>query len=330
MLTVAEARPAIAKAAQICEDDPRVLEYLNRGVRRLLKKGKWVGTLVAYRICANNDCLTWPRQIQTIELAAVCDKPIKVRNSWYEFNESGPGIQSGTSGLKLVDRGEHCAFDDITGGETDRKIKIYADVAEGSGKYIILQGYDQNGNWIRTQVSGSWIDGERVAIPAAANLQSLSTKYFSKLSRVIKDETNGAIRLYEYNASTSANVRALAIYEPDETLPSYRRSYLPGLSQVRRGSECESATVDVIAKLRFVPVFQENDFLIIGNIDALEEETRALVHFDNKNYPDAYRQEGVAVKLLDEELSAFNGDGPVMVVRVEGNETFGAGAIESL
>lgn len=328
LLTVAEARPRIAAAAQICEDDARVVSYVNRAVRRLMPKGKWVGTMQNYRICASNDCITWPRQIATIELAAVCGTPIKVRNEWYEFNESGPGIQTGTSGLKLVDRGRHPAFADITGGATDRKIKVYADVNEGSGKYIILQGQDENGNWIRTQSGSTWIDGERVAIPSSANLQSLTTKKFSKLSRVIKDATSGNVRLYEYDSTNSTNIRALAVYEPDEKLPVYRRSFLPGLSQQHSGGTCESAQVDVSAKLLFMPVANENDFVMLGNIDALEEMTRGLVHFDNRNFADGFTCERLALGLLNDELSQYLGDGPVVAMRVE-KDNFGAGEVEN-
>lgn len=320
LLTVAEARDRIASAAQLCATDPRVLKYLNRAVRRLLPKGKWVGTYQTYRICAPNGCITWPRQIETIEAAAVCSQPITIRNSWYEFLEGGPGIGGGC-GVKLLDRGTHCCFEDMT-GNTDRRIRIYTDVNEGAGKFIILQGYDQNAQWIRTQVAGAWIDGERVELPAAAASPAVTTKFFTSLGRVIKPKTNGMVRLYEYNATDAVNVQALAIYEPDETLPNYRRSFVPGISSNGGNG------VDVVAKLKFYAVENENDFLLIGNLDALEEETRALVHFDNRNFPEGYTAEKFAVSLLNEELSHYLGDGPVLTLRVEGVD-FGAGSVEN-
>lgn len=326
-LTVSEARPRIAAAAHLCESDTRVPSYINRAVRRLLPKGKWVNTYQNYRICVSSDCITWPRQIETIEAAAVCSQPIQIRNSWYEFLGAGPGIQNSDSALKLVDRGTVCAFDDITAGETDRKIRVYADVDEGAGKTIILQGYDNNAQWIRTQDGSTWIDGEKVAIPTVAATPTLSTKYFTQLVRVIKPVTNSAIRLYEYNTTTAANVRALAYYEPDEKLPSYRRSYLPSLSTINSGEDCESAQVDVAAKLRYFDVSNENDFILIGNLPALEEEVRALCFFENRNFPQAYAQEKYAVQLLQEELSSHLGDGPVVQLRIEAGSTFGAGSV---
>lgn len=328
LLTVAEARDRIASAANLCASDARVLSYLNRAVRRLLPKGKWAGTYANYQICTTNNCITWPRQIATIEAVNVCGQPITVRNSWYEFLESGPGSQTGQSGLKLVDRGEACAFDDITQGATDRKIKVYTDVDEGAGKSIILRGYDNNGQEVRTLDSGSWIEGERVAIPTTAAVPILSTRYFSRLTRVIKPRTSGPVRLYEYNTTTAANARALAYYEADETLPWYRRSFIPGLNRQHSGAACENASVEVAAKLRYYPVANENDFLLIGNLDALEEETRALVHFDNRNMAEAFTQEKIAVGLLNEELQHYLGDGPVLMLRVAGGD-FGAGNVEN-
>lgn len=316
-LTVAAARPFIAKAAGMCEDDPRLLEVLNRAVQRLLPKGKWVGTTIRYRICTSSNCITWPRQIETIEAMAIEGRPHRVRNDWFEFLESGQGILDNqtTNGLQLVDRGEAVAFDDITANSWGY-IRIYTDLPEDSGKTIILQGYDENANWIRTLDDGAYIDGLKVAIQTDPGTITTTTQKFSRLTGVIKDVTNGNVRLYEYDGS--ANVRALAIYEPDETLPSYRRSYVPGLRNVNQGSDtCARASVEVVAKLRFIPVSKENDFLLIGNIQALESETKAIRAFDNELNDKAYAFEARAVQYLEQELQAFQGDGPVVQLRVE-------------
>jgi hypothetical protein len=328
-LTVSEARERIASAAGICSDDVRVISYLNRGVRRLLNKGKWAGTTIRYRVCVNSDCITWPRQIQTIEAVAVCDRPSKVRNEWFEFLEAGQGIMGTDSGngLQLVDRGEACSFDDITAGSTIARIRVYSDVVEAASKYIILQGYDENGNWIRTQDGTTWIDGEKVTISTVPATPAVTTKKFSALVRVIKDVTNGMIRLYEYNGTS--NVRALAFYEPDEKLPSYRRSFIPELADVNTSSTCESASVEVMAKLRFMEVSNENDFLLIGNVDALEEITRALVAYDQKQWPEAKAFEATALQLLQDELGAHTGDGAVLQMRVQ-MDNFGAGDVSNV
>lgn len=318
-LTLGQARPYIAKAAGLCANDGRVADYANRAVQRLLPKGKWVGSIIRYRICINADCITWPRQIETIEAFAIDGRPRKVRTGWFEFLETGMGILDSRSnnGNQLVDRGDgHVAFDDITVGSTDARIRIYTDLPESSGKYIILQGYDENANWIRSLDGTEYIDGIKVAIQTAPATITTTTQKFSRLTNVIKDTTNGNVRLYEYNGTS--NVRALAVYEPDETLPSYRRSYVPGLRNIHNGGvDCEKASVEVAGKARFMPVTKENDFLLIGNLQALESEVRALRAFENELVEKSMAFEGQAIKFLQQELDSHHGDGAVVQVRFE-------------
>lgn len=328
-LTVAEAREQIALAANLCSDDTRVISYLNRAVRRLLSKGKWVGTYARVRICASDNTITWPRKVQTLEAVAISKIPTKVRNEWFEFLETGLGIRQGsdTNGLQLLDRGEVVIFNDITENSSGY-VRVYCDVTESSGKYITLLGNDENGNRVRTQVSGTWIDGERIAIPTVVGTPTVSTKRFTTIEKVIKSATNGVIRLYEYNGTS--NVQALAYYDPDETLPTYRRSYIPALENVHSDlNNCDDASIEAMAKLRFYKVANENDFLLIGNVEALEAEVRALQHFDNKNFEEGYKNEAYAVKLLNEELESYQGSGAVLQMRVENGDTFGAGNVEN-
>lgn len=327
--TLGTVRSAVAKATNLCATDTRVADYVNASIRRLLPKGMWVGTVRRYRICANNSCLTWPRQIGTIEAAAVCNSPIKIRNEWYEFLEAGPGVQSGVTDClsQMVDRqGQYCSYDDITANSTTSYIKLYTDVVESAGKYVILGGHDENGNWIRTQVSGSWIDGERVAIPTSPASPVVTSKKFSSLDWVIKDATNGVLRLYEFDGVVS--VKSLAIYEPDETLPSYRRSYIPSLNETSSG-ECTKRSVVVMAKLAYYKVANDNDFLLIGNEDALVEMCRALRHYEKNNQAEGMAAEALAISYLQQELGNEQGSGAVVQMRVDA-EVFGAGMVENV
>jgi hypothetical protein len=329
-LTVSAARPQIAKAANLCESDPRVISYINRAVQRLLPKGLWTGTVKRYRICTNASCLTWPRQIETIEAIAIDGSPRKIRDEWFEFLEAGPGIATNKSGndLQLEDRGQVCSFNDITANSTTSYIRMYNDLPESSGKVIILQGYDDNGNWIRTLSGSTWIDGEKVAIPTTAGTYFTTTKKFSSLEAVIKDPTNGVIRGYEYNGTNI--VKSLFIYEPDETLPSYRRSFIPQLNNIHASdTECPKVNVVIMGKLSFYEVAKENDWILIPCIQALVEETRALRMFDAHLWAESNACESKAVSYLQEILGEEEGDGTVGMIRVENSSTFGAASVEN-
>jgi len=336
-LTLAEAREEVADAIGVCSDDARVAQYVNKAVRRLLPKGKWKGTYARVRFCVNNACITLPRAIETVESYALCGVPGTIRNSWFEFLIGGPGVWKDCSddddcggsscvGNQMMDRREHPGFDDIQPDAINRKIRVYADVGEDAGATILLQGVDENGNWIRTQDGSTWIDGEKVAI---STTPTLSTKFFTKLSRVIKPVTNGPVRLYEYNNDTAANVKALAVYEPDETLPSYRRMFIPIASHVSGSGDCDTSALDAMVKLRFIPVSVDNDFIIIENLPAIVEMARAVRKYENNLFQEAIAYEALAVKYLNEELMHHLGDGPVVQMRVESRSTFGAGIVEN-
>lgn len=333
LLTLAAARPIIAKALGVCATDARIPGYLNEACDRLLQVDLWRGCYLRYRVCVNQNCLVWPRQIETIEAYAICESPGTVRNAWFDFLGSGYGLSSGNSGwaYNLLDRGEVSTYDEFDGSAS--KVRVYGTVSADNGQLITLQGYSAtDGQWIRTFVGGEWIDGEQVAINTTPTL-SVNTFMKPGPVRVIKPVTQGPVLLYEYDTVTAMQVKQIAQYEPDETLPLYRKSLLPELDQLGNCNTCSGSTstackskyVTVMAKMRFVPVSQETDFCVIGNINALKLEVMAVLK-EERNLiaeADAYHQK--AVRLLREELAAYNGKGVVAPIRVADQETFGAG-----
>lgn len=325
-ITLGDVRSSrLPKTINLPPNDSRVVEFVNEAVERLLAKGKWVGTYQKYQICTYSGCLTWPRQFETIESVAVCDFPIPVRNEWFEFNEMGYGLRVETDGVgtQMYDRGMACTFEDIHG--TDKKIKVYCDIDESPTPDILLQGYNEDGNWIRTLVSGDYIDGEYVTpTPTGA----LTVNKFTSLTGVQKPVTDGMIRLYEYN-TTDTTQRAIAFYEPDETRPVYRRSLISGLSnrgscQSNADATCNKKTVMVIAKMAFIPVRLDTDWLLISSIPALKAMCQALRKEENNLWDEAKKYEANAVAILDEQLNAFLGDSEIVAVRMPHPSIYGS------
>jgi hypothetical protein len=333
-ITFGDIKDDIAEILSTCNTDTRVLAYLNEAQERLINRGKFLGTVQRYKICVNDNCLTWPRQIETIESFSVCRLPGQIRNEWYEFNEGGYGqIQDDDClpGVNLIDRGEVCAFDDITSGQTDRKIKVYSDLVE-SNCYVILQGYDENGNWIRTVDGGSYIDGEKV-VPSQAGVSS--TKKFIALTGVQKTVTNGNLRLYEIKSGDGSTVKSLAIYEPDETRPLYRRSIVPGLTNMgaccdTTDSTCAKKYINVIAKLRHIPVAADGDWLLLRSRAALRLGVMAILKEKKDLLQEAEIYWGKAITELQREVEVHYGDGVIPTIRLQQMETFGCGAVEAI
>lgn len=337
-LTVREAADEIAEAANICATDlTRVCFYANKAVRRLLPKGKWKGTYQKYHLCTNQGCFTWPRQIETIESIALCGTPGTIRNEWYEFNEQGPGLFDGRHnnvdsigagcggrchGNTLVDRGLACTFADLIG--TEKQLRVYTDFPADDGKTITFRGYDDQRNLIRTNFGNT--EGETVTL-AAGFVDTVYLGFWGVITQVIKDVTVGPVRVYEYN-TVDATQRLIAMYESDETLPSYRRSYFPAAQITDDGSgACNKRSVDVMAKLKFIPVSKWDDFIMIGNLAAICEEIRAVRKFENNLVQEGLIYEQLALKYLNEELQNYLGDGTRVTLQIDGASPFDSGGI---
>src|SRR5690349_4720320 len=138
-LIVSECLATLARALKTCSTDSRLYDYLNDAQERLIPKGRYVGTMVRYRVCVSDSCLVWPRQIETIEGWANCKEPMRVRGRWYEFMSNGPGLRDGVTGCPgdLIDRDPVCVFDSID--DNVSRVGVQADVTESGSARILLQ-----------------------------------------------------------------------------------------------------------------------------------------------------------------------------------------------
>lgn len=314
-----DVKTACAKVLGMAASDSRVLDYVNRGCERLLYEGLWVNTNVRYAVCVNNNCLTWPRDVETIEHVAICETPGIVRNQWYEFLEAGPGIagECGPS-MTLIDRGNAITFDDIT--TTGYKLAIYSDGTESAGN-VLVRYYNSTGNKVYTSSGGSIIEGENLAIPAAgAYTYSTYEVLPNGLYHVAKPVTNRVIRLYAYKVSDSSLI-PLAYYEPDEEVPEYRRSYVTSLGG--GSGDCNTTAVTIMAKLRFIKARSDSSLLSISHTDAIRLVVQAIKKEEDNLLGEAEMYWLKAKQLLDRQLSHWQGSGVVAPIRLINSDAGG-------
>lgn len=310
---------SIPAALSFCATDARLPRYVNEAQRRLLNRGNWWGTFQLAQFCVTKGCLTWPREIATIEAVSLCSKPVNIRNMWYEFlgpvdypnsccstdkcdNVCNAGDPCSLGALQ--DRGVVPAFEDITG--TGKKIMVQAAHSSDNGKRILLQGIDNNGLNIRTQDGALWVDGEYVILNTAS---ILSANTFSTLTGVQKDATNMSVRIYQYDVATSTIEKNLAVYQPDELIPQYRRSYILSLSSAcASGCSCAKGThqVNAVVKLEFIPALVDTDWLIIGNLDALKFMAMSIYKEERGDMAGAEGDYKRAIRELVVELDTRN------------------------
>jgi hypothetical protein len=320
-LTFGSIKERIARVLNMASTDSRVITYVGDACERLLYSGKWVDSMVRYAVCVNEACLTWPRDVETIEAAAICSCPINIRNGWYEFLDGGPGIvteDAGWIGRQLVDRENAVAFDDVTG--TGKKLAVYADGAEAVGSQILLRYYNSTGNKVYTGGGSTREEGEYISIPAAGgyNYSNFEVLPYG-LYGVIKPVTNRVIRLYEYNVA-DALYKPLAYYEPDETVPVYRRSIIPAMmngSCGSDGSSCSTSPVVIRGKLRYIPPVNDNSILQIPHATAIRLACQALKKEEDNLITEAEIYWQKAYEVLNMQLHHWQGDGALQPIRVE-------------
>lgn len=303
--------------------DSRFTYYINEAQQRLITRGEWWGLSARYQICTDQNCLTWPRQFASIEAMWTCAGPVVLRNQWFEFLEYGPGVQGGHCGCDLTsyDRGRAVTFADIV--PTGKKLRVYCDSIADVGKVLLVQGYDDNGNWI---IESPTYNGFRIVLSMP---YTDSTYFVSSITGVQKDETNANVRVYEWNVAANTQ-RAIAIYEPDETRPEYRRSLVHGLAAGSTGdSDCQKSVVVVQAKLAFIPAKRDTDYLLIGNIPALKDMCQSIKKAENNLGEEALFWEQKAINELQRELNHYTGDGERIAVNMQGGAMFGSGSVEN-
>tara|TARA_Y100001963_G_scaffold160123_1_gene268025 strand:+ start:204 stop:1217 length:1014 start_codon:yes stop_codon:yes gene_type:complete len=334
-LLLKDVKADCAKVLSMSSTDSRVVDYINEAQERLLYKGKWPGTYIRYAVTQSNGAITWPRQLETIESVAVGGASGKVRDGWYEFLESGPGLRDKDDGdsLTLIDRGTAPCFSDIvTSDGVEKKIRVRIKSADNvTSKSIILQGYDENGDWIRTTSGGSVIDGEKVTFGSATDGDADgwydvdTTSKFQTLSAVIKDTTDYPVKLLEIEATGSVTERLLSQYEPSETTPEYRRSLIPGLSD-----DNTTVTVTVVGKARFIPAANDNDWLYIDVRSAIKEMVISISMAEKNMLQEAVAFEQRAIGILQDYLMHYLGDGAIVVPRISGSAAETASGVQNI
>lgn len=320
-LTLAQAKhrsSGIAAAVGIPACDQRFVDLLNRAQESLSNDGKWWGTIVRLRVCVSQNCIVWPREVKTVEAFNMLNWSLPVRNKWFEFQEyvNSPRLTDcACVSQYLIDRDQTCQHSDFS---SLSYIRLYPRSSSDVGKQVLLQGKDANGVTIRTQNDdGQWIDGEYVTL---AYPFSTSTSLFLQpgLEGAQKPVTNGDVIVMSVNYATTEETQ-IAIWQPSEENPFYRRSYLTKFA-TKCGSQqgdcgdgcslpmtnCTGPTADVIIRRECLPVAVDSDWLFLGDLRAYLHEMKSLQRYDRNQYPEADKEHALALAQLNSELKAYS------------------------
>ena len=170
--------------------------------------------------CCGKRCVTLPREVETVIAVNIAGQPALGFGQNFQFHLNGPGNCRNSCEWSWTDDGaNHFTYKDLI---TPAKLVAYLQTPEDNGKKLIVYGFDLNGNVLRRQVGGIWQDGYQVPTIYGVAVPDDVAPTISRITGVTKDITVGSVRLATIDSSGGTGVN-LAVYEPNERVPQYRR-----------------------------------------------------------------------------------------------------------
>lgn len=309
---------APASLGACASDQPRLAGLVNEAQTMLLEAGGetgWYGTWgkMAFNVTRTAPHLTLPRHVARIINAAICRDPVRIQNPFYEVLEYGVGIQPNSCTCQLeeiYDRGTVPTMVDLDNTSNPKTLRFYITDQRDIGKTVLVQAIDSNGATLRSLANGVDVQGVyiRLEAPFVDSEFTLGANPLSKITGFQKDILVGDLRVYEVDTELGTQ-NCLAIFEPSETTPCYRRYYIGGLPS----NCCPGETtiqVTAVVKYAFVPVQVDEDWLLIDNIPALKRACESIRYGEIDNptaQAMAQSKWREAIKLLNNQLDHFYG-----------------------
>lgn len=313
----------LPQSVGLCQEDrPSIAEIVNLCTQRLIyaggDSGWWGGwSKVVFQASRTNPYITLPAQYARAINMDVCRFPIRIQNEFYEEIEAGIGLRPATNcsdwcgALEGYERGVFSTMVDLPTGNNSY-LRVYPANPVDVGRRILFSGAkDQNGNGIYSQNGDQPVNGFflTVNVPFATTSFIVSDWY-----QIAKDVTQGDLILKAVDATTGVET-ALSRYLPWETNPAYRRYYInrmPVSCCNPPGSAITPGIVNITAmcKYEFIPVLNDTDPLIIGNLPALEEEAQAVRYSRMDTASSAgleAKHHAKAITLLQQEMGHYLG-----------------------
>lgn len=324
----------LANVSGVCGSSDQFKSYLNQATEALMNRGDWFATVQKIRVCVRNNCVVWPRNVGTILATNVCGLRIPQKDFWFDFLPINAGEWLDHWRLGADFRGRPCGgnavfenagttsvFANVPCNQTFY-VRAYPSTQADVGKTITIFGIDLNGQVVRTVQNGILQEGVVLTLAVPFTTTPMA---FQRIDRVVKDKTQGVVRLYFFDTINNV-LWDCATYEPSETSPSYNFSRLVGMRQNR--NVCPLTSIEALVKLEFIPVENDNDIVGIRNTRALKFMIQAIRHEDAGDKEKAKDSEKDAFRELNYELrnkfpieqfvASFNPFGTANFSRVNG------------
>lgn len=221
MFQVIDVIEEAGKIAGFC-DEVKLMKWLSDAVTLSANKADLEGWKGYLDICTEQSglYLTLPREVGTVLAVNFGGRPTLGLNELFNFHLNGPGDCHGKCQWVWQDLGgSHPTYRDIV---VPSKVVAFVQKSVDAGKKLIVYGYDVNGLPLTTVTSAGVTKGYQVPTIYGYALPDSEAPTIARITGVQKDPTIGTIRLNTLDDSSTIG-SLLAVYEPDETIPEYRR-----------------------------------------------------------------------------------------------------------
>jgi hypothetical protein len=277
--------------------DTLLFRQLSDAVTLIANKGDFEGWKGFIDICTTNcgTCVTLPREVETVIAVNIGGHPTLALSSLFNFHLNGPGDCRTPCGWAWQDQGNnHATYKDLA---TPSKLVAYLSSSADNGKGLIVHGFDDSGNRLRYSEAGEWKDGYQVPTLYGYAIPEVDAPLIARIDWIEKDETVGPIRLSTIDDSGPTSGQLLGVYEPDETIPQYRR--------IKLGKCCDWVR---IAYRRTTPIFTSKyDRVPLKSRIAFLNAVRATKYYFDADLALAHAYEVDAARL---ELEAQDASEP--------------------
>lgn len=195
--------------------------------------------------------VTLPRDFQTVEAMWWNDWPVHLQSSWREF-QVGISPECDCRLQKFDLPGFYATAVDLIPSRP-QKVKVRALSEEDEGKRFVIRGIAGTGQPV----------SQEFKLSATLQETDWAMSSIDRMGGVVKDVTAGRVTL------SAEDGTLLAIYEPDETVPAFRRIKISGL-----GDDCE--TVNIRAARRYYDLTADDDVVESDNFPAWDAMARYL------------------------------------------------------
>jgi hypothetical protein len=295
-LQVSEFYPQAKTAFAGC-DEATILSRLTDAVRLLSNKGICDPLLGELELCVCNGCVTLPRDVGTVLGIDVCGNPTLIQDQWFKYHINGPGTRHHSACGVITEMGQVCTYRDPS--EPFHLIAEITSAADNNKKLRVFAN-DVHGNKIFTPGPDNKLyEGFLVPMIFGFSKRNPGVPPLSSIYRIQREATKDYVRLLAIRASDGVSQTQIGYYEPDETLPTYRRIKVPNKTSVL--VKYKKATL----QLRNL-----TDWINIDNFEALRLACRAVKFRLDDKYDSARAAEEEASRILSEETASQRPAGP--------------------